>query len=213
MLFIDRVDAGRRLARRLARIDLRAPLVLAVPRGGAVVGAEVARVLGAPLDLIIARKIGAPHNEELAVGAVAPDGTLYLDQRLIRGLAVPEDFIEQEAGRQLAEVQRRMLRYRGDRALPNLTDRAIILVDDGIATGATVAGALLAIRRQRPAHVLLAVPVAPRETLERLAGQADRIVCLASPEPFYAVGQFYQVFGQVTDEEVIRLLTEFAPEQ
>lgn len=213
MLFIDRVDAGRRLARRLARIELRAPLVLAVPRGGAVVGAEVARVLGAPLDLIIARKIGAPHNEELAVGAVAPDGTLYLDQRLIRGLAVPEDFIEQEAGRQLAEVQRRMLRYRGDRALPNLTDRAIILVDDGIATGATVAGALLAIRRQRPAHVLLAVPVAPRETLERLAGQADRIVCLASPEPFYAVGQFYQVFGQVTDEEVIRLLTEFAPEQ
>ncbi|HCC33745.1 MAG TPA: phosphoribosyltransferase [Clostridiales bacterium] len=212
-MFIDRVDAGRRLARRLARIDLRAPLVLAVPRGGAVVGAEVARVLGAPLDLIIARKIGAPHNEELAVGAVAPDGTLYLDQRLIRGLAVPEDFIEQEAGRQLAEVQRRMLRYRGDRALPNLTDRAIILVDDGIATGATVAGALLAIRRQRPAHVLLAVPVAPRETLERLAGQADRIVCLASPEPFYAVGQFYQVFGQVTDEEVIRLLTEFAPEQ
>ena len=213
MLFLDRVDAGRRLARRLARIDLRAPLVLAVPRGGAVVGAEVARALGAPLDLIIARKIGAPHNEELAVGAVAPDGTLYLDQRLIRGLAVPEDFIEQEAGRQLAEVQRRMLRYRGDRALPNLTDRAIILVDDGIATGATVAGALLAIRRQRPAHVLLAVPVAPRETLERLAGQADRIVCLASPEPFYAVGQFYQVFGQVTDEEVIRLLTEFAPEQ
>ncbi|HSW11150.1 MAG TPA: phosphoribosyltransferase family protein [Bacillota bacterium] len=213
MLFIDRVDAGRRLGRRLARIDLRDPLVLAVPRGGAVVGAQVARELGAPLDLIIPRKIGAPHNEELAVGAVAPDGTLYRDERLIRGLAVPEDFIEQEAGRQLAEVQRRMLRYRGERALPNLSGRAIILVDDGIATGATVAGALLAIRRQRPAHVLLAVPVAPRETLERLAGQADRIVCLASPEPFYAVGQFYQVFAQVTDEEVIRLLTEFVPQQ
>ncbi len=211
MLFIDRVDAGRRLARRLARIELREPLVLAIPRGGAVVGGEVARELGTPLDLIIPRKIGAPHNEELAVGAVAPDGSLYRDQRLIKGLAVPEAYIEQEAGRQLAEIQRRMARYRGDRPLPSLADRTVILVDDGIATGATTAGALLAIRRQRPAHVLLAVPVAPRETLECLAGQADEVVCLATPEPFYAVGQFYQVFAQITDEEVIRLLGELAP--
>jgi predicted phosphoribosyltransferase len=149
----------------------------------------------------------------LAIGAVAPDGTLYLDERLIRGLAVPAAFIEQETARQLAEVQRRMARYRGDRPTPNLTDRVVVLVDDGIATGATVAGALLAIRRQRPAHVLLAVPVAPQETLERLADQADDVVCLASPEPFHAVGQFYQVFTQVTDEEVIGLLREFAPRQ
>ena len=213
MFFIDRVDAGRRLARKLARFELHDPLVLAIPRGGAVVGGEVARELGAPLDLIIPRKIGAPHNEELAVGAVAPDGTLYLDRRLISGLAVPEAFIEQEARRQLAEIQRRMTRYRGNRPSPNLTGRAVILVDDGIATGATVIGALMAIGRQRPAHVLLAVPVAPHETLERLAGQADEIVCLATPEPFYAIGQFYQVFAQITDEEVIRLVSELAPQE
>ncbi|MDQ7794610.1 MAG: phosphoribosyltransferase [bacterium] len=208
MLFLDRVDAGRRLARRLARAGLPDPVVLAIPRGGVVVAAEVARELDAPLDLVIPRKIGAPHNEELAVGAVGPDGSLHLDQDLVKALALTPAYLEEEARRQVQEITRRMSRYRGDRPYPDLAGKTVIVVDDGVATGSTVTAALTGLRARHPARLVLAVPVAPRDTLQRLAAEADEVFCLATPEPFHAVGQFYQSFGQTSDEEVVRLLAD-----
>ncbi len=206
MLFSDRRDAGRRLARGLAGLGLLNPVVLAIPRGGVVVAYEVSRALGAPMDVIIPRKIGAPSNPELAIGALAQDGTLVVDQALVLSLGVGEKYLAEETERQKGEITRRLGLYRQGAPAVALEGAMVIVVDDGIATGATVLAALRGLRSAAPAKVILAVPVAPPDTLQRLLPEADKIVCLATPEPFYAVGQFYRHFDQTSDEEVVEFL-------
>jgi len=205
-IFSDRVEAGRRLAEALKGYEGREAVVLAIPRGGVVVGYQVAKRLEAPLDVIAPRKIGAPHNPELAIGAVAEDGTIILDEGLVRSLGVPESYIGEESGRQREEIRRRLRLYRGEAPYPELEGRVVILVDDGVATGSTAKAALASIRRRGPEEVVVAVPVAPPSTARELEGEADRVVCLYTPEPFYAIGQFYGDFSQTSDEEVVRLL-------
>lgn len=205
-IFSDRVEAGRRLAEALKGYEGREVVVLAIPRGGVVVGYQVARRLGAPLDIIAPRKIGAPYNPELAIGAVAEDGTIILDEGLVRRLGVTESYIGEESERQREEIRRRLRLYRGEAPYPDLKGRVVILVDDGVATGSTAKAALASIRRRGPEEVVVAVPVAPPSTARELEGEADRVVCLYTPEPFYAIGQFYRDFSQTSDEEVVRLL-------
>jgi len=180
--------------------------VLAVPRGGVVVGYEVARALNAPLDLVITRKIGAPENPELAIGAVAEDGTYLLDNSLVDMLNVPKGYVESEVERQKAEIKRRLKTYRGDEPSVEIIGHNVILVDDGVATGATLRAALLSLQNRGAKTVTVAVPVGPQDTIQKLQKEADRVVCLATPEPFYAIGEFYADFNQTSDEEVIKLI-------
>jgi putative phosphoribosyl transferase len=210
-VFDDRAAAGRELAQRLAERGYADPVVLALPRGGLPVAAEVARVLGAPLDLVLVRKIGLPEQPELAVGAVV-DGErpeLVLNEAL-RGLVAPARLAELEA-QQLREIERRRRLYLGARGRVPLAGRTAIVVDDGLATGATARAALHALRRQQPARLVLAVPVAPPDTLAALAAEADELVCLETPDPFYALGQFYADFRQLDDADVQRILADFPP--
>jgi len=181
-------------------------IVLGVPRGGVVVAHEIAKSLNVPLDVYITRKIGAPYNPELALGAVASDGTLFLDQDLIRSMGVPDDYVQAETGRQRREISRRLEAYRGTRPEPEIQGKTVVLVDDGVATGATILASLRALRQRRPARLILAVPVGPQDVLRSLAHEADEVVYLDAPEAFWAVGAFYDVFDQTSDAEVIRLL-------
>ncbi|MBV9153005.1 MAG: phosphoribosyltransferase [Alphaproteobacteria bacterium] len=209
-LFDHRRDAGRRLAAALAGYRQSRPIVLALPRGGVPVGFEVAKALAAPLDVLLVRKIGAPGHEELGLGAIVDghDPQLVLNEDVVRAVAPPPGYIEAETERQLAEIERRRQHYVGDRPLVPLTDRVVIVIDDGIATGATVKAALRGVRRHRPARLVLAVPVAPVESLNELTAECDDVVCLATPEPFYAVGPHYRDFRQTSDDEVVRLLAD-----
>jgi putative phosphoribosyl transferase len=209
-LFRDRRDAGRQLAAGLAPYRDSHPVVLALPRGGVPVGFEVAKALGALLDVLLVRKIGAPGQEELGLGAIVDghDPQLVLNEEIIRVVAPPPGYIEAEAQRQLAEIERRRQYYVGNRPPIPVDGRVVIVVDDGIATGATVKAALRGVARHHPARLALAVPVAPADTLRQLAAECDDIVCLAKPEPFYAVGPHYQDFRQTMDDEVVRLLAE-----
>jgi putative phosphoribosyl transferase len=212
MVFDDRRDAGRRLGRRLQELELPDPLVLALPRGGVAVGAEVARLLAAPLDVVLVRKIGAPWHEELAAGAVV-DGdqpTLVVNPDVVRGYGIDESYLEAQKTRQLEEIERRRRLYLGGRPRPAVAGRTAIVVDDGIATGATVRAALLAARRAAPRELVLAVPLASPEVLARLEPEADRIVCLHAPRDLMAVGQYYRDFRQVEDQEVVAMLEETA---
>jgi putative phosphoribosyl transferase len=208
MLFENRAEAGKQLAALLQ--DLRGPdtIVLAVPRGGVVVGYAVACALGAPLDVYIARKLSAPGNEELAIGAVASDGTLVLDPTLTRQLGVSQRYIQSEIERQRAEILRRLSLYRYQGSLPRLQGKTILLVDDGVATGSTTLVSLRALRKQQPALLALAVPVGPADVIERLKVEADRVVCLATPEPFWAVGSFFADWQQLDDQDVSDLLNQ-----
>jgi predicted phosphoribosyltransferase len=210
MLFFDRTDAGRRLgsdlARRLSRIRDEDPLVLAIPRGGVPVGYEVARVIDAPLDLFIARKLGAPGHEELGIGAVAPGGTRFLDAETIRMLGVSDAYIEEVTRKETTELERRLRRFRGDRPPPRIEGRAVVLVDDGLATGVTALASLTALRLQRPRRLVFAAPVCSLEGMQAVTRQADDVVCVATPDRFFGVGAWYQDFTQTTDEEVVQLL-------
>jgi len=206
MLFRDRRDAAEKLSKELLSYKDTDTVILSIPRGGVVVGFEVARKLDAPLDLIIPRKIGAPGNPELAIGAVTQDGTVIMDHELMKNLRVSESYLNEETKRQIEEIKRRMKRYRGDRPFSPLEGKTVIIVDDGIATGATMLAAIHSVRKKKPASIIVAVPVAPYSTLEKLRGEADGIVCLSTPEPFFAIGQFYQNFEQVSDDEVVHLL-------
>lgn len=207
MHFRDRHEAGQLLAKELASLRGRQDLiVLGVPRGGVVVAYEVARALGAPLDVYITRKIGAPYNPELAIGAVASDGTLVLDHNLIERIGVPDSYVQEETARQRQEIKRRLAAYRGSRPEVDVQGKTVILVDDGVATGATILASLRALRARRPAQLILAVPVAPEDTLQVLSAEADRVVCLHAPDLFWAVGAFYVAFDQTSDAEVIQLL-------
>ncbi|MCC6765672.1 MAG: phosphoribosyltransferase [Deltaproteobacteria bacterium] len=207
-LFTDRRDAGRRLAARLMPFRNEAPAVLALPRGGVPVGYEIARALVAPLDVIVVRKLGAPGQPELGIGAVVDgDSPLgVLNQEMMRALGVSQDYLDHEVAAQLAEIRRRQSVYRGGRTRVPIAGRTAIVVDDGLATGSTMRAALRSIRRADPARLVLAVPVAPADTLSELSKEVDETICLATPEPFGAVGFFYRDFGQTRDDEVIHLL-------
>ena len=206
--FTDRVDAGKRLASTLSNFSGKKGIVLAIPRGGVPVGFEIAKALKIPLDLIIPRKIGAPDNPELAIGAVAEDGTAILDDNLVKYLGVSREYIKEEIERQKQEISRRLETYRQDASYPNLKGFDVIVVDDGIATGSTMKAALASVKNRGAASITVAVPVGPPSTIEELEEMADRVVCLYTPEYFQAIGQFYNDFGQTTDEEVIKLLQE-----
>ena len=211
MVFDDRSDAGRRLAEPLKRLALVSPLVLAIPRGGVAVGAALARELGAELDVVFARKLRCPGYPELAVGAVAEDGTVYLnpDAEAIPGLT--EAYLERERDFQAAEIARRARLVRAVRPAAGIAGRTVVVTDDGLATGSTMIAALDAVRSQAPAEVVVALPVASPERLGSVRRRCHRLVCLAAPEGFRAVGQYYMDFRPVEDDEVVRLLREFAP--
>ncbi len=206
--FTDRIDSGKRLASALHNFSSKQGIVLAIPRGGVVVGYEIAKALNLPLDVIIPRKIGAPENPELAIGAVAEDGTAILDNQLINYLGVSKEYIAIETQRQKHEIGRRLKLYRKDTSYPNLKGLDVIVVDDGIATGSTMKAALASVKNRGAASVTVAVPVGPPSTIEELNELADRVVCLYTPEYFQAIGEFYNDFSQTTDEEVIKLLQE-----
>lgn len=205
--FIDRSDAGRALAQELEHYreedDL---LVLALPRGGVPVAYEIAEHLNAPLDIFIVRKLGVPGHEELAMGAIASGGTRVMNQEVLDMVPIDAAAIERVAAQEGAELERRQREYRGDRAAPLIHDRVIILVDDGLATGSTMRAAIKAVRLQDPRRLSVAVPVAAAETCEELRTEVDEVICLHTPDPFRAVGLWYQNFDQTTDEEVMELL-------
>jgi len=210
-LFGDRRDAGRHLAARLTRYaDRDDVIVLALPRGGAPVGFEIAHALHAPLDVFLVRKLGVPGHPELAMGAIASGGVRVVSRALVDELGIADDAIERVAGREAIELQRREQLYRGDRPLPMLENRTVILVDDGLATGSTMEAAIAAVRQLRPARIVAAAPVGARESCGRLAAMADEVVCAEMPEFFHAVGEWYATFDQTTDDEVVDLLSASA---
>jgi putative phosphoribosyl transferase len=208
--FADRRDAGRRLAVALGFLKSAHPLVLALPRGGVPVGYEVARALDADLDLLIVRKLGAPGHEELGIGAVIDGATphLVLNEEIVRQLSPSPAYVRGEMQRQLDEIERRRRAYMGDVAPISPAGRTVIVIDDGIATGGTIRAALQGIRKAGPARLVLAVPVAPADTLVALRRDCDDIVCLHQPEPFYAVGAHYRTFDQTSDGEVVALMRD-----
>jgi putative phosphoribosyl transferase len=206
MIFEYREQAGAILAEKLKKYG-KTCLVLAIPRGGVVVGAEIAKKLSCPLDVIITRKIGAPGNPELAIGATTSKGGLVLDRELIDKLEITQNYLHAEHKNQLAEARRREKAYTKGKTL-EMIGKTAILVDDGIATGSTMEAAIRAVREELPAKVVVAVPVAPPQTAERLRNLVDDFVVISTPDPFWAIGEFYKSFPQVSDEEVIRILEE-----
>lgn len=206
--FLDRREAGRRLANELAKTKWADPIVLALPRGGVPVAFEIAKALHAPLDILLVRKIGAPEHPEFGVGAVVDgnDPQLHLNDDALRMLGISSDYVEKEETRQLHEIERRRERYLGGRAAIPVEHRTAIVVDDGIATGSTAAVALKAVQKSGAARTVLAVPVAPLEVIQALRAEADEVVCLSTPAPFHTVGSYYVDFEQTSDEEVVELL-------
>src|SRR5437868_989383 len=205
--FRDRHEAGRRLADKLSPYAKRPDvLVLALPRGGVPVAYEVAQSLQAPLDVFLVRKLGVPGYEELAMGAVATGGVRVLNDEIVNGLRIPDDVVDAVTAWQQQELARREQLYRGDSPAPDVRGRTVILVDDGLATGATMHAAIAALRRQQPARIVVAVPTAAPETCDALRAEVDDVVCAITPEPFYSVGLWYEDFSQTTDDEVRDLL-------
>jgi putative phosphoribosyl transferase len=202
-LFQDRMEAGRALAGLLGAYARRKDvLILALPRGGVPVAFEVAQALNLPLDVFVVRKLGLPSNEELAMGALATGNVRVLNEEVVNSFGITESIIEAVAEKERAELERRERLYRGHAPFPAVGDKTVLLVDDGLATGSTMRAAVAALRRQRPNRIVVAVPVAPPSTCEILRSEADDVVTVATPEPFYAVGQWYKVFDQTTDWQV-----------
>jgi len=206
--FADRQEAGRQLAERLLPLAPESPVVVALPRGGVPVAREIALALEAPLDVLAVRKLGAPHNPEYGIGAVAEGGARVIDHEAIAGLGVNGGALESIVERETAELGRRVDLYRGDRPPLDLAGRTAIVVDDGIATGVTDAAALRAARRRKPRRLVLAVPVCAPDSAQMLREYADEVVCLRAPRLFYGVGQWYRDFSQVSDEEVVAALEQ-----
>lgn len=210
-MFATRQTAGQDLAKKLlaenSNQELKNPVVLGIPRGGVVVAWQVAKILNCLLDIIVTRKIRSPMEPELAVGAIGQtQASQYIDKRLVKDLAIGDDYLTQEIGRQQDEIKRRENLYRQGRQPINLKDKTVIIIDDGAATGATLVAAAREVWNTRPACVIIALPVAPRDAIQILEKEADEVYVLEEPEPFFSVGQFYEEFGQVTDEEVIKIL-------
>jgi putative phosphoribosyl transferase len=211
MLFRNRTEAGRELAAKLANYAGRNDvLVLGLPRGGVPVAYEVARALGAPLDVFLVRKLGVPGHEELAMGAIASGDTRVLNKDVMSSLRLSEEDVDVVAARELEELRRRERLYRGDRPPPDVRGRVVILVDDGLATGSTMRAAVAALRQHKPARIIVAAPVGATDSCAELQNEADEAICAHVPEPFYAVGLWYEDFGQTTDEEVSSLLDQAA---
>jgi predicted phosphoribosyltransferase len=205
-MFDDRTDAGERLAARLREQGVEADLVLAIPRGGLPVGRAVADALGAPLDVAVASKVGAPGNPELAIGAVAGDGSLWLNDDLVARLGVGDEYVESAREREAAAAREKVRTYRDGSPVPDVAGERVVLVDDGVATGATAFACLRMLRDREAASVVLAVPVVAASTLPRLREEADRVVAVEVPQAFSAVGYYYRDFGQVSDEEAMSYL-------
>jgi predicted phosphoribosyltransferase len=210
-LFNDRVDAGRRLAKKLSEYSNREDvLILALPRGGVPVAFEVAKALNVKMDVFIVRKLGVPGNEELAMGAIASDNIRVLNEDVIRSFRIPERVIDEVAADELKELERREHLYRGNRPKPKITGSTVILIDDGLATGATMRAAADAVKTKDPAKIIIAVPTAAPDTCSDFKAEVDEIICFATPEPFYGVGAWYEDFSQTTDREVCELLDKAA---
>lgn len=210
-MFANRKEAGAKLAKELLKKNIKKGMIMAIPRGGVVVAAEIGKELNLPVDLIIPRKIGAPINPEMAVGAVTQDGTAIFDHNVLGKLGLKEKDLKDTVNEEIKEIKRRMIKYRGSEEYPDYSGKEIILVDDGVATGSTVLAAIKSLYKLfKPERLILAVPVAPPEVMARLKKEVDEAVCLVEPEIFYAVGQFYDDFRQVKDEEVIELLNSAA---
>lgn len=209
-IFHDRTDAGKQLARIMPEsIKNRDPVILALPRGGVPVAAEIARAWGVPFDILVVRKIGVPGAEETAMGAIAGSGIKVLDRNLINRLGLGEEEVEAVVERELSELRRREKLYRGDRPAPDIDGRTVVLVDDGIATGSTMFAAITLLRSQRAGRIVVAAPVAAPVTVERLREKADDVFIVLEPEYFRAVGRWYDDFSETSDDQVRSLLTEF----
>lgn len=205
-MFRDRTEAGERLATLLNDRDVIADIVLAIPRGGLPVGRAVADALDVPLDIVAARKIGAPDNPELAIGAVAADGSVWLNDQLIDRLGLDQGYIDEGIERERSNAQAKVERYRGDRPMPGFRGMTVVIVDDGVATGATIRACIRQIRTAEASRILLGIPVGPPDTIDSLRSEVDELVCVDTPTHFRAVGQFYQHFPQVSDEEAVEYL-------
>lgn len=208
MMFKNRGDAAKKLAKKLEWLKNENPIILAIPRGGAIVGNVIALELGAKLDIIVSRKIGAPDNQELAIGAVMHDGSYFPNERLMIMLNVSQNYINQEIDTQMKEIERRLVKFRGNKEY-DLKGKSVILVDDGVATGATMLVAALWIKNQKPKKLIIALPVGPKETLDKLTEVADKVIVLHSPVIFNAVGEFYQEFEQVDDYVVQEIMSKY----
>ena len=206
-MFKDRVDAAKKLAKKLEWIKKENPIIFAIPRGGVVTGDVIAKTLGIPLDIIVSRKIGAPYNPELAIGAVAHDGSFFPNSDLINTLGIPKNYLDEKIAEQLEEINHRLVKFRG-RTDYDVTGRTVVLVDDGIATGATIFVALKWLKKQKPKRVIVATPVGPKDTIDRLSELAE-VVVLDSPMIFGAVGEFYHSFEQVEDYQVAEIMSSY----
>lgn len=210
MIFKDRVDAAEKLAEKLEWIKKENPIILAIPRGGVVTGDVIAKTLGLSLDIIVSRKIGAPYNPELAIGAVVHDGSFFPNSDLINTLGISKKYLDEQIVEQLEEIERRLVKFRGRKDY-DLKNKTVVLVDDGIATGATVFVAVEWIKKQKPKRIIVAIPVGPRDTIERLSKIAE-VVVLYDPIMFGAVGEFYQSFDQVEDYQVAEIMHSYQHE-
>jgi putative phosphoribosyl transferase len=208
VMFDDRTDAGEQLASRVVREGVDADIVLAIPRGGLPVGRAVADALGVPLDVVVAKKLGAPSNPELAIGAVGADGSVWLNDGLIEQLGVGDGYLEGEQERKTEAAREKAVQYRGGKRIPDIEGKRVLLVDDGVATGATTIACLRQVKNAGASHVTLAVPVGSPSSIEELRGESDAVLCLETPFHFGAVGQFYRVFEQVPDEVAKTYLSE-----
>ncbi len=214
MIFRDRVDAGQKLAEKLTEYARRDDvLILALPRGGVPVAFEVAERLNAPMDVFLVRKLGVPGQEELAMGAIASGGVRVLNERTVDYLNIPEEVIDRVAAKEQRELERREKTYRDDLPAPDVKGKTVILIDDGLATGATMRAAAIALKQMNPTKIVVAVPVASDETCREFQQEVDAVVCAITPEPFYGVGLWYDDFSQTTDEEVRELLQKTASRQ
>jgi len=208
LLYKNRTEAGKKLGAELARLGGDDLVVLGIPRGGVVVASEVAKALGAPLDIVVTRKIGAPGEPEFALGAVTQEGEVIMDRKAAEALGASPTYLDEEVKRKRDEVKERMRAFRGDRPYPPLEGKTVIIVDDGIATGNSVEAAIISVKSRNPKEIIVAVPVAPPDAVERLAKEGARVICLEKPWLFMAIGEFYHDFGQVEDSEVRRILDE-----
>ncbi|QQG48158.1 MAG: phosphoribosyltransferase [archaeon] len=208
VLFKDRAEAGRRLAAALSEFKGQDVVVLAIPRGGVAVGSEVAGVLGAPLDVVVTRKIEAPGEPEYALGAVTQEGEVIMDRQAAESLGATKEYLDSQVRKKKAEVEERVRKFRGDRKFPVLEGKTVIIVDDGIATGSSVGAAVMSVKKRSPKMLVVAVPVAPPDAVETLSEDVDRVVCLERPTEFLSIGEFFGNFDQVEDEDVKRILED-----
>ncbi|MCX6745772.1 MAG: phosphoribosyltransferase [Candidatus Parcubacteria bacterium] len=209
MIFKNRQEAGQKLAEKLNEFKSKKDtIILALPRGGVVTGFEIAKELNLPLDLVVPRKIGAPENEEYAIGAITETGEGIFNQEAIASLGIPQEYLDNKVAAEKKEAQRRLKTYRQDRPSLNLANKTVIIVDDGIATGLTMRAAIKSVKEKKAKKIIVAVPVSAQDSLKTIEKEADQIICLDAPLFFGAVGAFYENFGQTTDEEVIDLMKE-----